>query len=129
MTPQDIEEDRIEHQSEHEPIQVEGPSVRFAAECLGCEASGAAVELALTRVEILRRDLNATEGEDLLAAAWKDRPVSVRVAAEFLGCEASGPAVDVALARVEILRQELKAKEGEDVLAAWDRIQKEKGGK
>ncbi len=42
-------------------------SVHIASVLLGCEATGHAVDLALARVEILRKELNAKEDEDVLA--------------------------------------------------------------
>lgn len=41
--------------------------IEMAAEFLGCEPTGIAVDLALARVEILRQELGAEEGEDVLA--------------------------------------------------------------
>ena len=43
-------------------------SVDIASVLLGCEASGHAVDIALARVEILRKELGAHENEDVLAA-------------------------------------------------------------
>lgn len=41
---------------------------KLAAEFLGCEASPEMVDLTLARVEILREELGAAPGEDLLDA-------------------------------------------------------------